>query len=87
MLNCHFIALKAKARKGLFAGHARVGDMAEALPLIHIGQVHLHRRNAHRLQRVQYCHTGVGIGGGIDDNTVRIAVGRLDFINDVPLVV
>ena len=47
------VALEAQSDKGLLAGHARIGDLPEGLPAVHIGDVDLHRRNRHGLQRVQ----------------------------------
>ena len=81
------VALQPQSHVGLHAGHASVGNLAEVLPLGDIGDVHLHRGQVHRLQRVQNRHTGVGIGGGIDYNAVGSPQSRLNPVHNGPLVV
>ena len=49
--------------------------------------MHLDRRNGHRLESVENGNAGVGISGGIYDDSVGISVSRLDFIDYVALVI
>ena len=80
------IPFKAQSGKGLDTGHPRIGDLAKALPAADIGQMHFHRRDRDRFQRVQNRDTRVGVGRRIDDDSVRIPVRRLNPVNDDGIV-
>ena len=47
------LAREAQALIMGLAGHARIADAAEGLPAVNIRQMHLHRWQAHRLERIQ----------------------------------
>ena len=47
----------------------------------------LHGRDGHGLQCIQNGYAGVSVGGGVDDDAVIDAVGRLDGVHNGPLVV
>ena len=49
--------------------------------------MYLDRRNLDRLQRVENRNAGVGIGRGVDDNPVCVAVSRLNAVDDRPFMV
>ena len=49
--------------------------------------MHLNRRNPDRLQRIENRDAGMGIGRGVDDNPVRIAVSRLNAVDNRAFVV
>lgn len=57
------------------AGHAGVGNAAERLPRVDVRQMDLGRRQADGLERVEQGDGRVRIGGGIDDEAVKHAVG------------
>ena len=46
-----------------------------------------HGRDGHGLQCIQNGYAGVSVGGGVDDDAVIDAVGRLDGVHDGTLVV
>lgn len=68
-------------------GEPRVGDLPEVLALPDVGQMDLDRRDGDRLQSVQDRDARVRIGGRVDDDAVIHAVGRLDLVDERPLVV
>ena len=47
----------------------------------------LHGGNGHGLQCIQNGYAGVSVGGGVDDDAVIDAVGRLNGVHNGPLVV
>ena len=81
------VALQAMALDGFAAGHTGVGNLPEGLPGIHIGDMHLHSRKGNGLQSIQNGHRSMGIGGRIDHNAVCLAVGPLNFVHQISLVV
>ena len=61
--------------------------MTEGFPLVDVAEMHLHRRQSHGLQRVQNGYAGVGVGGGVDDDAVRLAQRALDDVHQHALMV
>ena len=61
--------------------------MPEALALLNIGEMHLHRRERHGLERVENGDARVRIRRGIDDDAVHPSESGLDGIDDRALVV
>ncbi|CAN4040614.1 Transposase, partial [Dysosmobacter welbionis] len=55
------ISLEPMAPDGGRAGGPDVGDTAELLPAVRVGDVDLHRGDPHRLHGIQQGHTGVGV--------------------------
>ena len=81
------VALQAFAHNGLDTGHAGIGHLPEGLPLAHIGDMHFHGGKTHCFQSIQNGDGGMGIGGGVDDDAVKPAVGCLNLINDCAFVI
>ena len=82
------ISRQAVAPDGAHTGCADIGHMAEVLPAVRVGDVDLHRGDAHRLYRVQQRHAGVGVGRRVDDDAVHpVKIGLLDGVHQRALVV
>ena len=81
------VALEAVTFDGFHAGHSGVGSLPEGFSCVHVGDVDLHGGDGNGFQGVQNGHGGMGIGGGVDDDAVHLAVCPLDFVHNVPLVV
>ena len=60
---------------------------AERLAAVHIGDMHLHRRNTDRPQRIQKRYGGMRIRAGVEHNSVRLAVCLLNGIHQIALMV
>ena len=78
------IAVKAVTLDGRHTSRADIGNAAELLTGIGVGNMHLNRRDANRLYRVKECYARVRIGAGVDNNAVGIAVRALDGIDKRP---
>ena len=82
------MSVGAQAGDRADAGLTDIAHLSELLPLLHPGDVHLHRGDGHRLDGVQKGHTGVGIGGGVDDDALHpIKIGLLDGVHQSAFVV
>ena len=81
------VAVQAQAADLPHAGGGGDAFMAELLPLVDIGDVHLDAGHVHRLEGVQDGVAVVGEGPGIHDDGVVHPVGGVDGVDDGPLVV
>ena len=82
------IALQPVAPDGAHAGGTNVGDMAELLPAVRVGDMDLHGGDAHGLHRIQQRNAGVGVSGGVDDDAVYLVkVSLLDGVHQGALMV
>lgn len=82
------VAVKALAHDGRDAGGADEAPLAEILARGDVGDVHLDRRNADGLERVEQGDAGVCIGGGVEDDAVCTVIIRLlDGVDELALVV
>lgn len=86
-LQCVSVALQALAGDGGEAGQAGVAHLAEVLAGLDSADVDLHSRDGDGLERVQDGHARVRVGSRIDDDTIDLAVGLLDLVDDAALVV
>lgn len=56
--------------------------------LMDIGQMNFDEGEGHSRQRISHRHTGVGVGGGVDDDEAAVGARRcLNSINQGPFVV
>ena len=53
----------------------------------YLGNVNLNGRNLHRLDRIEKCDACMGIGTGIDYDSVYFSICFLDFIHKISLMV
>ena len=81
------IAVSSVSGDGFYAGQTDIAYLSEIFPLLHFGDMDFHSWNTHCLHRVQKGNTGVGIGTRIDNDSVDLTVGFLNFIDDTSLVV
>ena len=56
---------------GETAGLPDIADLTEILAFLHIGDMHLCRRNLHRLDRIEDRNAGVRISARIDDDSIH----------------
>ena len=59
----------------------------KAFTRMNIADMQLHQRHSRSLDGIENSHTGMGVSGGIDDDSVLGLEGPLDFINNLPLVI
>lgn len=83
--DCLAVTLEAEADIAFDTGHARIGDLPEALALGNIGDVHLHRRDRHRLECVEDGDAGVGVGRGIVIEQINSSNSIRAYTNERPL--
>lgn len=83
----HSVAVETITGKGLFAGEANIGDLAEIFAGVDVGQMYFAGRNANGLERIENGDAGVGVSGWIDHNSVNLLIGLLDAIDDRALMV
>ena len=82
------IARQPVAPDGGHTGGADIGDMAELLPAVRVGDMDLHGGDAHGLHRIQQRNAGVGVSGGVDDDAVYLVkVSLLDGVHQGALMV
>ena len=81
------IPLQAFAGDGGEAGQAGVAYLAEVLARLYGADVHLDGRDGDGLEGVKDCHARMCVGGRVDDDAVDPAVGLLNLVDDVALVV
>lgn len=81
------VALQALAGDGGEAGQAGVAHLAEVLAGLHGADVYLDSRDGDGLEGVEDRHARVCVGRRVDDDAVDLAVGLLDLVDDVALVV
>ena len=60
--------------------------MSKLLAREDVGEVHLHRHDLHRLDRISDRERGVRVGAGVDDQTVPVAV-LVNGVHELALVV
>src|SRR5690554_5119670 len=64
----------------------KIGVMTEGFASVHVGKMHFDEWDAHRQQCVTYCDTGMGKGGGIDDDEVDAFVpGGVNAVDQLVL--
>ena len=81
------VAVNALTLDGFLAGHACVGNLPERLSRGNIRDMHFHCGDAHSLQCVQNGHGGMGVGSGIDDDTIDLAVAFLNLVHKAAFMV
>ena len=81
------IALETFAGDGGKAGEACVAYLAEVLAGLDGTDVDLDGGDGNGLEGVQDRHARVRVGRRVDDDTVDLAVGLLDLVDDAALVV
>jgi hypothetical protein len=62
-----------------------MGIMPEGFPVCNVGDVYFNHRSLHGLYGIADPHGGMGIGGGIQNDTVIGKACLLDFIDQFPL--
>ena len=72
---------------GLAAGKSGIGDLTEGFTCIHVRDVYLHRRDGNRFQGIQYGNRSMGVGGGIDDDSINSSVSPLDLVHQVTFMI
>ena len=81
------IPLQPLAGDGGEAGQAGVANLAEILAGLDGADMDLDGRDGDGLEGIEDCDAGVRVGGRVDDDAVDHAVGLLDLVDDVALVV
>ena len=61
--------------------------MAELFTLVDVGDMHLHGRSRHRLERIVKGNTGMSVGSGIQDDAVHVKATAMDAIDEIALMV
>jgi len=65
----------------------KIRPMAELFPLMDVGKMYLHRRQADSCDCISDCDTRVGIGGGVNDNSVVSHTSILNPGDQLALVI
>lgn len=81
------VALQAFTGDGREAGQAGVAYLTEVLARLDGADVDFHCGDGDGLERVQDGYAGVRVGSRVDDDSVDLAVGLLDLVDDAALVV
>src|SRR5690606_5238010 len=70
-LQGHRLVLGSQSAADSVGNVRQIGVMSKRFTSVHIGKMHFDEWDAHRQQCVTYCDTGVGRGGGIDDDEIN----------------
>ncbi len=81
------VALQALALNRFKAIHTWIRNLAKILPAVHIANMHLHRRQLHRFQRVQNRHAGVGVSRRVDNYAITKISRLLNCVHQRALMV
>ena len=81
------VAINAKAANLPDRHGGNIGKMAKGFPLMNITEMDFNGGNFNGTQGIPNGHTGVGIGGGVNDNALILPQGFLDGCHQFPLTV
>lgn len=82
------VAVKPLTRNGFDRRRGNIADLTEALALRHVGDMHFDCRDADTLDRVRNGDARVGVGGGVEDDAVRMGeICVLYGVDQIALVV
>lgn len=81
------IPLQTFARDSLDAGHAGVGNLTELLALLYCRYMHLDGGDSNGLERIENRDARMRVSGGVDNDAAKDAVGLLNHIDKLALVV
>lgn len=80
-----YVGKRPKPRDLTFAGRRDHGRMTESFSGVDVGKVDLNDREANSADSISQSDAGVGIGRGVENDCVKLALGLLNPTDQLPL--
>ena len=87
IIDCFQIAVCSMARNSFHTSKPDEAYLPEILPLLYFGDMNFHSGDANCFYCIQNGNAGMGIGTGIDDNTIHDPICLLNFVYQITLMV